>query len=83
MSGFDTRAAWNGLVVPAATPRPLVDQIAKDVAQVINEPEFQQRFIINAGLEPLVLMPDQFAEYLNTDRRKHGAEIRKLNIRLD
>ena len=50
---------------------------------VINEPEFQQRFITNAGLEPLVLMPDQFAEYLNADRRKHGAEIRKLNIRLD
>ena len=83
MTGFDTRAAWNGLVVPAATPRTLVDQIARDVAQVITEREFEQRFVINAGLEPLVLGPDPFAEHLNADRRKHGAEVRKLNIRLD
>ena len=83
MHGFDTRAAWNGLVVPANTSKVLVDQIARDVAVVINEPEFQSRFITQAGLEPMVLGPEQFAEYLNADRRKHGAEIRKLNIRLD
>jgi tripartite-type tricarboxylate transporter receptor subunit TctC len=83
MAGFESRAAWNGLVVPATTPKALVQQIARDVAQVINEAEFQQRFITSAGLEPLVLMPEQFADYLAADRNKHGAEIRKLNIRLD
>ena len=38
---------------------------------------------LSAVQPTLVLMPEQFAEYLNADRRKHGAEIRKLNIRLD
>jgi tripartite-type tricarboxylate transporter receptor subunit TctC len=83
LAGFENRAAWNGLVVPANTSKALVDQIARDVAVVINEPEFLNRFITTAGLEPMVLMPGEFAEYLNADRRKHGAEIRKLNIRLD
>jgi tripartite-type tricarboxylate transporter receptor subunit TctC len=30
--------AWNGLIAPAGTPRPIIDRISKDVAEIIRQP---------------------------------------------
>gem|GEM_PF-2333780 len=36
-AGIDVEAdAWNGLISPGKTPKPIIDTISKDVAEIMN-----------------------------------------------
>ena len=79
---FESRS-WFGLVVPAATPRTIIDRIANDVNRIASGKEFQDKFVTGVGLEPLVLMPDQYAEFLKADRDIYAARMKHINVKLD
>jgi tripartite-type tricarboxylate transporter receptor subunit TctC len=80
--GFESRS-WFGLVVPAGTPRPVIDRIATDVGRVISTADFRDRFITGVGLEPMLLMTDQFAEFLKADRAIYAARVKNISVKLD
>jgi tripartite-type tricarboxylate transporter receptor subunit TctC len=82
LPGYDSRA-WLGWFVPAATPRPIADKIAADVAKIISAPEFLGKYISSAGLEPLNLPPEPFAEFVRAERAKNQARLKHLTLRLD
>ena len=73
--------AWQGVVAPAGTPRPVVDMLAAQIAKLLSDPATSERFTAIA-IEPLPgSTPDGFAAYIRTevDRwadivRKSGAE---------
>ena len=72
-----------GLFAPARTPTVIVAKINADVQQIINDPEFHQRF-----LEPLVVQPlpgplDAFAAYLKTESAKWAKVIKAANLKID
>jgi tripartite-type tricarboxylate transporter receptor subunit TctC len=79
---FEARS-WFALAAPAGTPRPVVERIAADVLKVVGQPEYRKRFVLDQGLEPFELGPDQFAEYLIKDRMKYAQRIKNANVRLD
>lgn len=81
-ANFEVRA-WFGLVAPAGTPRPAIDKIAADVAQVLAQAEFREKFVTGVGLDPLVQNPEQFAEFLRADREKYAARVKNVGVRLD
>lgn len=80
--GLDLRG-WFGIVAPAATPRPIIDKIASDLAQICARPEFRDKSITGVGLEPMLQSPDQFAEFLKQERVRNAQVIRTLNLTLD
>ncbi len=80
--GFVSRS-WFGLVAPAATPRPVIDRIAAEVSRIVKTKQFDDKFVTGVGLEPFVMMPDQFAEFLKTNRATYGARIKELGFKLD
>ena len=44
-SGIDVEAdAWNGLIAPAGTPRPIIERISKDVAEIIRQPTLRENW---------------------------------------
>jgi tripartite-type tricarboxylate transporter receptor subunit TctC len=73
--------AWQGVVAPAGTPRPVVDALAAQIAKLLSDPATRERFTAIA-IEPLPgSTPDSFAAYIRTevDRwadivKKSGAE---------
>jgi tripartite-type tricarboxylate transporter receptor subunit TctC len=73
--------AWQGVVAPAGTPRPVVDTLAAQIAKLLSDPATRERFAAIA-IEPLPgSTPDSFAAYIKTevDRwadivKKSGAE---------
>jgi len=73
--------AWQGVVAPAGTPRPVVDALAAQIAKLLSDPATSERFTAIA-IEPLPgSTPDGFAAYIKTeiDRwadivKKSGAE---------
>ncbi len=50
---------WNGLLVPAKTPRPIIDQLHAEVQKALALPEVQAKFAPQ-GVEPLPLSPQEF-----------------------
>jgi tripartite-type tricarboxylate transporter receptor subunit TctC len=59
--------AWFGLFVPAGSPNDAVSRIHKDVKQILGEPEFRQKQLVDRGYEVVGSPPDEFASYIRKD----------------
>jgi tripartite-type tricarboxylate transporter receptor subunit TctC len=74
--------AWQGIVAPAGTPRPVVDALAAQIAKLLSAPETRDK-MSTLALEILPgSTPDSFAAFIRSevDRwadivRKSGAEL--------
>ena len=53
---------WFGLAAPAGTPPAILDKINADVRQVLNEPKFQELFIVPSSYEAGNLTRAQFKD---------------------
>ncbi len=67
---------WFGVFAPAATPRPLVERIRRDIAAVLGEPEFREREITGKGYTGVGSTPDEFAAFVRADLESKGRLIR-------
>lgn len=56
---------WYGLLVPAATPREIVEQIYQDSASAVSVPEFRTR-MLDQGLEMIGSTPAQFSAFVKS-----------------
>lgn len=74
--------AWQGLVVPAATPADFVAKLSQSLQAALNSAPVKERFH-GLGLEPLPGTPEQMAAYTKSERARWGALIRANNIKLD
>jgi len=57
-----------GLVAPAGTPKPIIHKLRDEIARIGGEPEFRQKRLIEAGLEPVFNTPEEFARFLEDNR---------------
>ena len=52
------------LVAPAGTPKPIVDKIARDVLEVMQTPDFNEKYVRFNGYTGIASSPKEFQEYL-------------------
>ena len=79
---FDVRD-WQGFVVPAGTPKPVIERIAAEVAKVLEEPEVRER-LARLGLEPVADSgPEAFAALIRTELVRWAKVVREGGIRVD
>ncbi|CDS50928.1 putative exported protein [Polaromonas sp. CG9_12] len=81
LKGFEAYA-WQGLVVPAATPPEAVATLSKALLAALDSTEVKARFQ-TLGLEAIPSTPAQMAAYAKAEREKWAKVIRASNIRLD
>lgn len=81
LAGFEAYA-WQGLVVPSATPAPLVAQLSRELQQALNSAPVKARFQA-LSLEALPGSPDMMAGYVRSERERWGKLIRANGIKLD
>ena len=81
MKGFEAYA-WQGLVVPAATPPEAVNALSKALLAALETTEVKARFQ-TLGLESIASTPAQMSAYAKSEREKWAKVIRASNIRLD
>ncbi len=74
--------AWQGLVVPAATPADSVAKFSQALQAALASVPVRAR-LETLGLEPLPGTPEQMAAYTKAERVRWGALIRANNIKLD
>jgi len=81
LKGFEA-SAWQGLVVPAATPPAFVAQLNKALVAALSSTPVKARFQ-TLGLDALPGTPDEMMRYARLERERWGQLIRKNGIHLD
>jgi tripartite-type tricarboxylate transporter receptor subunit TctC len=81
LKGFEA-LAWNGVLVPAGTPRAVVDRINSALNAVLNDPSVRER-LKSAGLEPIGGTPEQFAKLIHDESVKWAPIIKRSGARID
>ena len=74
--------AWNGVLVAAGTPRPVVDRINAALNAAMNDPAVKERFKA-AGLEAAGGSPEQFAKLIADEAAKWEPVIKRTGAKLD
>jgi tripartite-type tricarboxylate transporter receptor subunit TctC len=83
-SGFpDFEAiAWNGFVAPAATRRPRIDELNREVNAILTMPDVKSR-IEAAGWQIGGGTPESFAAFMRAERARWQPVIKRSGARLD
>jgi len=73
---------WNGILAPAATPRPIVERLNREIRAVLDEPEVKQK-LAQQGADPAPTDPESFARLIRDDVAKWADVIRSAGIQPD
>jgi len=60
---------YAGLVVPAATADSIVARLHGAVTAIMSEPAFRQQHLLDRALEPIGNTSEEFARFLDIDRK--------------
>jgi tripartite-type tricarboxylate transporter receptor subunit TctC len=66
---------WNGLIAPAATPRPIIDKLNQVIVQQLKLPEIREHFA-TLGAEALSSTPREFDAFIRDEMVKWEKVIR-------
>ncbi|HEY2534009.1 MAG TPA: tripartite tricarboxylate transporter substrate binding protein [Xanthobacteraceae bacterium] len=73
-------ATFFGIFAPAATPKPIIAKLNKAIVSVEAKADFQQKFLINRGLTPVLESAEQFASELVADRAEGRATVKASGL---
>ncbi len=79
--GFDAMQ-WYGVVGPAGMPAPMVKQLNDTLAAVLKAPDMREKLSVEA-VEPIVMAPDEFAQFIKADITRWTKLAKERNIQLD
>jgi len=74
--------AWQGVVVPAGTPEPIVQRLAQEIAAVLRLPDVAEKLRAQY-MEPVGSTPEQFAAFMREELARWEPIVRRNNIALD
>jgi tripartite-type tricarboxylate transporter receptor subunit TctC len=81
LPGFETYE-WNGVFVPAGTPRPIVEKLNRSLNETIATPAVAER-LRSTDLQAKANTPEEFARFFQEQSSRWHAFIREANIRLE
>jgi tripartite-type tricarboxylate transporter receptor subunit TctC len=71
---------WVGALVPAKTPREIVDKLHKDITALVESPEVSAQ-IRKLGCDPLPMSVKEFEDMISKELAENGALIKKAGIK--
>jgi tripartite-type tricarboxylate transporter receptor subunit TctC len=78
VAGFEA-SSWNGMSVPAKTPKDIVDRLAREVAKAMASPDVQKE-LQAVGMVAKASTPEQMTQRMAGDMAKWKGVIDKANI---
>jgi tripartite-type tricarboxylate transporter receptor subunit TctC len=73
---------WNGIFVPAGTPRPVVDRLQQDIARILQTRDMQDD-ALTMGSQTGGERPEEFAAYVRGEIQKWSKVIKDANIKAE
>jgi tripartite-type tricarboxylate transporter receptor subunit TctC len=71
-----------GLVVPAGTPKEIVDLLQKEIAKAVAQPDVKEK-LATLGFVPVANTPEQFGERIKLEIEKWGKVVRDAKLRIE
>ena len=73
---------WGGMLVPAGTPRAIVERLNKELRALVDTDAVRQRIQAEGG-DAMTSSPDEHARDIDLEETKWGTLIRKLNLKVE
>lgn len=74
--------AWQGLLAPAGTPKPILEKLSAAMKQACQSPELAKKWRDYGG-ELHCNTPAEFSAFIDADRAMWGKVIKQANVKLD
>jgi tripartite-type tricarboxylate transporter receptor subunit TctC len=71
-----------GVLVPAATPRSIVDLLFREIKAIVAQPDILERFAA-LGVDPIASTPEEFAAQIAREIAKWGRVVHGAGIRME
>ncbi len=78
VKGFDANN-WYGLLVPAKTPRNIINRLNKDATAVLNMPDVK-KILFASGLDAAPTTPERFGAYIKSEKEKWEKVIKAAGL---
>ena len=78
VKGYDV-VAWNGMAVPAKTPRAIVDRLNKEINLALKDPDVRAKFQ-SVGIDPKGCTPEDFKAIITSEVAKWKKLVVQLNM---
>jgi tripartite-type tricarboxylate transporter receptor subunit TctC len=76
-------SSWQGVLVPAGTPRPIIDKLRAAIAKVLADPEIQARMRRSGVIAVTSQSPEDFKTYMDAETAKWTKVIEDSGVRAD
>jgi len=81
LPGFDV-GIWFGVLVPAGTPRAIVDKLNAEINKFLSSPDTREKLLAQ-GMDPYISTPEETLARLKADAARFGEVIKAANIQLE
>ncbi len=81
VAGYDAGVYW-GVLGPAGIPRPIVNQLNREIGTILQDPETIKR-LQNEAAEPVVSTPEAFQKLILDDMQKWIRVAKETNIKIE
>ncbi|HTO50718.1 MAG TPA: tripartite tricarboxylate transporter substrate binding protein [Burkholderiales bacterium] len=73
---------WWGVLVPAGTPRPIIEKLNADLAKVLANADLKEKYA-QLGVEPVSSTPEFFGEFIRIEAARYARLIKDANIKVE
>ena len=73
---------WWGVLLPAGTPKPIVDRFNADMVKVMQDAVVKSKFA-DLGVEAISSTPEQFGSFIRAEMDKYTRLIKEANIKVN
>jgi tripartite-type tricarboxylate transporter receptor subunit TctC len=81
VAGYES-SSWNGIVMPAKTPKATIDRFYSELSKVLHTAEVRER-IAGLGAEVAGLPPAEFASFMQRETAKLGRVVKAAGIKAE
>ena len=77
--GFEV-VSWQAVFAPAGTPKPIVQRLNTEIANIMKMPDVQAR-LDELGVDPAAGPPEQLAEFQKAEIAKWAKVVKAANVK--
>jgi tripartite-type tricarboxylate transporter receptor subunit TctC len=81
LKGFDV-GAWQGVMVPAKTPKPIIDRLNAEFMKALKNPTVLEKLKLQSSV-PLGSTPAEYGAYIEAETKRWAGVIKDTGVSLD
>jgi tripartite-type tricarboxylate transporter receptor subunit TctC len=81
LPGYET-GSWQALFAPSKTPRPVIDRLYHEVADIARQPEMRERLAAD-GSEPIGSTPQELERHIAAETARYAKLIKAMGLKVE